>query len=478
MTESLDSTHRGGDLLTIACGATVILWAIAYIGLSPAVDAPPLLMAAIVLAGLLAAGFALGRWTARGISGGVKLGLILGGINFLIVASLQNRDLPDDATLADMLRVVGAGLLWVVGFTIVATSLTTIGLWLAVSTSKRQKIETVRDHTSDVRYPSPMADSRQQIATHDVSWTSWLAFIVAAATVPLLISGGIVTGLEAGLVVPDWLTTFGYPMMFYPLAMMQENPGVYAEHFHRLWGLLVGLSVIILMVHLFRVEKRAWVKALSVVVLLAIIVQGVIGAAWVLDTQLRHIAVGHGIFGQMVFATIACIAAFCSASWLADREPAVTPSASTERQASVALIVALILQLALGALYRHMRREHGDPMEGIHALYTHIFLAAIVAILAIFVGGRAWSKYTNMPALPRLGASLLLLVGAQILFGIAALVVVILGARVEHIPGWEVAFTTLHQATGAILLAVAALIAVWYWRLLKMPELKMPQERQ
>ena len=74
--------------------------------------------------------------------------------------------------------------------------------------------------------------------------------VVALTTVPLIVSGGVVTGLEAGMAVPDWLTTFDYPMMFFPLAKMQADTGVYVEHFHRLWGLLVGLSVIILVVPL------------------------------------------------------------------------------------------------------------------------------------------------------------------------------------------------------------------------------------
>ncbi|HRP63562.1 MAG TPA: COX15/CtaA family protein [Phycisphaerales bacterium] len=269
-----------GDLLAVALGTSVILWAVAYVGLSPAVNVPGAAMAAFALIGLVLAGVAIGRLTARGVNGGVKVGLLLGFINFLIVASLHGKE-----TTAEALRF---GAKWVIAFTVIAVALATLGAWIGS------------------RFP--------RTSTQPIRWTSRLATIVAITVLPLLVSGGIVTGLEAGLAVPDWLTTFDYPMMFYPMAEMQRVPGVYAEHFHRLWGLLVGLAVILLAVQLHRADSRAWLRWLSIAIILAVIVQGVLGAGWVLSTQLRSLAIMHGVFGQLVFSVIVAVAAFSSAT--------------------------------------------------------------------------------------------------------------------------------------------------------------------
>ena len=97
-------------------------------------------------------------------------------------------------------------------------------------------------------------------------------------------------------------------MMFYPLVKMQESEHVYAEHFHRLWGLLVGISVMALLVHVHLVETRTWVKRLAIIILLAVIIQGILGGTRVTENNVP-LAIVHGVFGQAVFATIVCMAA-------------------------------------------------------------------------------------------------------------------------------------------------------------------------
>ena len=49
------------------------------------------------------------------------------------------------------------------------------------------------------------------------------------------------------------------------------------EHGHRLYGAAVGLATIVLAVWFLAFERRRWMKALGVLALLAVIVQGVLG---------------------------------------------------------------------------------------------------------------------------------------------------------------------------------------------------------
>ncbi|MEM7228516.1 MAG: hypothetical protein AAF432_06845 [Planctomycetota bacterium] len=418
-----------GALTTIALGTSVVLWAIAYIGLAPTVRAPEWALLPIVAMGLLAAGFFVGRSTTLGMRGGIGVGLLLGAINFIIVASLNGKE-----STAEALTV---GLLWIGGATVVSIVLAMIGT--AIGTTFRSASASSAD------------------------WTPRLALLVALTTLPLLISGGIVTGLEEGMAVPDWLTTYRYPMMFYPMSMMQEDAGVYVEHFHRLWGLLVGLSVIMLLVQMRRTRQRPWLQHLSIGILVAVIIQGILGGTRVTEDNIA-LAIMHGIFGQVVFSTIVLMAAFTTLRWKqADRQAAST---SSDFQLSLALVILLVGQLALGAVYRHLNL-HPEFAAGFKhsVLGLHILVACIVAFVAITVGVRAKTVHAKAIALPTLGVALMVIVSLQLLLGIGAAALVMMRGEAVAIPAMEVAITTLHQATGACLLGTAVLAAAWVRRL-------------
>ena len=42
-----------------------------------------------------------------------------------------------------------------------------------------------------------------------------------------------------------------------------------------------------------------------------------------------------------------------------------------------------------------------------------------------------------------------------------------LATPIEHIPLWEIVFTTAHQATGALLLGLSTMLMLWTRRLLR-----------
>src|SRR4051812_45788032 len=77
------------------------------------------------------------------------------------------------------------------------------------------------------------------------SYNRWLhrfALLTAIATLGLIGIGGLVTSHEAGMAVPDWPTTFGYNMFFFPIS--QWVGGIFYEHTHRLMASVVGLLVV------------------------------------------------------------------------------------------------------------------------------------------------------------------------------------------------------------------------------------------
>lgn len=446
--------RSAADILALGFGTSIAMWTAGYfcrlLG-GPAFPTPLLL--ALLLTGLLAGGYLAGRCTQRGVAGGARTGLLAGAINLLLVASLITGQTPRDIRLA--------ALLWIPGTLAVSAALGALG--------------------------AAAGRARRPAAAGEPNWSGWLAGAAAGATAVLLAAGGLVTAFDAGLAVPDWPNTEGFNMFLYPLARM--TGGVYLEHSHRLLGSLVGLTTLTLAVHIHRSPAGRRLKALAWLALAGVIVQGILGGLRVTgtftlstDPQATRpsvvLAIVHGVFGQLVFAALAAVAAGRSRRFQQARPPARHASAGTDRVLGIALLVLLVVQLALGALVRHFTwalhtlpyglaapPDHLVEIGG-RALSVHITVAVLVALAAVGAGARAWGLYEHHPPLPRLGLVLLALTGLQLALGVAALIVTGDDAPSRPPRALDAAITTAHQVVGAALLAAAVLLVLWNRRLL------------
>ncbi len=122
----------------------------------------------------------------------------------------------------------------------------------------------------------------------------------------------MVTSKNAGLAVPDWPTTFGYNMFFFPFS--KWIGGIFFEHVHRLIASTVGFLTIILAVWLWRSESRRWVRNLGYAALGAVVLQGVLGGLRV--TMLKdEIGIFHACLAQAYFGLLIVIALVTSPFW-------------------------------------------------------------------------------------------------------------------------------------------------------------------
>ncbi len=80
-----------------------------------------------------------------------------------------------------------------------------------------------------------MSRSRYNPALHA------FAVLTALATLVLLGVGGLVTSHGVGQAVPDWPTTYGYHMFFFPFSKWVG--GIFYEHAYRLAGLRCRFSL-------------------------------------------------------------------------------------------------------------------------------------------------------------------------------------------------------------------------------------------
>jgi cytochrome c oxidase assembly protein subunit 15 len=298
-------------------------------------------------------------------------------------------------------------------------------------------------------------------------WSASFARIAVFATLLLLAMGGIVTGNEAGLAVPDWPNSFHSNMFFYPLSRM--TGAIYYEHAHRLFGSLVGLTTLAFAVVIFVDDRRGWLRGLAGFAFLLVCVQGVLGGLRVTGSFTTssdaaalapnlHLAVAHGITAQIFFALLVSMAAFTSESWRSELKPVPKGEAAEDLiSGSTWLVGAVLLQLLLGALLRHFHMSFS----------WHVSMAVVVIVIVLMNGVRA-SVHNDVPVVPRVGKGLLHVVSLQVVLGVGALATTL--ADEGAIARAQVPVTTLHQTVGALVLGYAVLLRVWSARFLSPAE--------
>ncbi len=429
------AARGGADVLALAFGTTVAMWVCGYLLLLPAIRRP-FASGIVLLILLIAGGRTAGEVSGRGWRGGLWVGLVAAVLNLLVLGSFLGGRAPNS--------LVPSAALWLPGWLLLGAGLGALGgmqgAWVG------------RARTRDARSPCAW------------DWTSAFCWVAAAATFFLLIIGGIVTGSASGLAVTDWPNSFGYNMFLFPLTRM--TGGVYYEHAHRLFGSLVGLTALVLAVHLQRFDPRPRVRALGWAALGLVVVQGILGGLRVTGrftmsaspgqtSPSTALAIVHGVVGQLVFAALVALAVVTTARWRSDAPPLARPSAATDRSLARLFVGVLIIQLVLGSILRHVGA----------GLFAHIAFAIIVAVCGLALGVRSWGLYPEARPLTRTGRAIIYLIAIQVGLGIFAAVIVDGRLGQPNPPTRDAIVTTLHQANGAILLATAVALLLWLERL-------------
>ncbi len=470
--------------MVIGFATTVVMWLIAFFMHLQGLTAEPWVTGVALLFAQFGGSILAGRFASQGRSAwklGLSTGLTIGILNLLILGSVLTEPAR---THADEALRPNAGMM-VAGYLFLSLS---VGLLGSVIGS---------------RLLSPKIDQPDQ--DHD-RWVTRFAWVAAFAVVPVLFTGGLTTSNQAGLAVPDWPNTYATNMFLYPVSSM--TGGKLYEHTHRLFGSLAGVAAL----GLFLYSCSAWIgarragserrsfyglaSALSLAAGLAVLTQGIIGGYRVIladgadeterwtsevqaiateeitrsfstttdNTTSLGLAVVHGMTGQLTFALLCIIATVLSLRWLKSSAEQRTPDFMF-RFASAGLAITLILQLSLGSVTRHFQHTH--------ALFAHMGFSVIVTGFAIFAAARGITKHAQSRPIAPIAKGVLAVVLTQFLLGWVALMVVVphydeaLGTTptTAERPAASVLVATMHQMTGAALLALAVLLAFWAYRL-------------
>jgi len=271
-------------------------------------------------------------------------------------------------------------------------------------------------------------------------WLHRYAILVAVCTLFLVIAGASVTSKEAGLSVPDWPLSYGQ-------VIPEMTGGVLFETGHRMIATVVGTLTIILAIWIARVEKRGWMKRLGWVALSLVVAQGLLGGATVLLLQPAPISIAHACLAQLFFSVTVAIAVFTSRKWQEGPEPVEDYGWPSLRSLALVTPVLVLLQIGLGAGFRH--RAFG--------LLPHVTGAIIVPLVILLLGSFVLHQFPKHRSLRPAAVGLLTITFAQVVLGIVAYV-----ARMNaaDYPLAMVLTTVAHVATGGLTLAASVVLSI------------------
>jgi cytochrome c oxidase assembly protein subunit 15 len=277
------------------------------------------------------------------------------------------------------------------------------------------------------------------------------ALVALGIMLSLIFVGGLVTSTRAGMAVPDWPSTFGSNMLLYPLGPTVPI-SVFLEHAHRLFGMLLGATVLTLTVWTLVSSRSRLVKGWAVALFLLVCLQGLLGGERVIRNA-QALALVHGVSAQLLAAGLAMLAAYLSPAYAGALHAPRPARVRRARALVTASMHSLLLQIALGAAYRHFPNAHG--------LWTHAIFALVVAVLVALAGFAAGALRGEHDAdLPHFraarcaGTTAATLVGVQFLLGWFAFFMA--GDTHAATAPLHVLVRTAHQANGALLVAATA----------------------
>jgi len=160
------------------------------------------------------------------------------------------------------------------------------------------------------------------------------------------------------MAVPDWPTTYGYNMFFFPFSKWVG--GIFYEHTHRLVASGVGLLTTVLALWLFGRKARPLLRWLGICLLL-----GGIGAGLFLRVQ-----------DALVLGVVGVLSLCASFVW-----PSGEPAPPRLRRLGIIAFAAVVLQGVLGGL---RVTEMKDEIGIFHATLAQLFLA-LTCVIALFL---------------------------------------------------------------------------------------------
>jgi len=290
-----------------------------------------------------------------------------------------------------------------------------------------------------------------------------IAILLSGMTVALLVAGALVTSNEAGDSVPDWPVSFGRWL----ISSNNFVANVRFEYSHRVIAGVVGLTTLLLAVWAHFSERRPWMRKLGLVAFAGVVAQAGIGGLRVLFPEYKAlIAVPHALVAQSFFAVVVALAVFTSRSWSAAHE--VKPDAAVwpMRKLVAATVGAVLIQLVLGAGFRHQA----------FGIIPHILGAVVVTVLIVSTAVVLMRRHKHDDYLARPGKLAVRLLALQLGLGVAAYLARLASAGNPQPLEPMISLTVAHLVVGGLTLATMVVLALRCYQVLAPRREQAPEE--
>jgi len=274
-----------------------------------------------------------------------------------------------------------------------------------------------------------------------------LAVVLSVLTVALLVAGALVTSNEAGDSVPDWPLSFGR-------WLINSNSfvaNVRYEYSHRFIAGIVGATTLLLAIWTFFSERRRWMRSLALCAFAGVVAQAAIGGLRVRFPEYKAmIAIPHALVAQSFFALIIAMAVFTSRSWLLPRSSEPDNANLPLRRLASVTVAAVLIQLVLGAAFRHQA----------FGIVPHIIGAIAVTVLIALTVFAVWPRHIQEEYLIRPARLVALLLVVQLGLGIAAYFARLASKSDPQPLEPMISLTVAHLVVGALTLATMVVLAL------------------
>lgn len=270
------------------------------------------------------------------------------------------------------------------------------------------------------------------MSTNQNPWLHRYAVVVAACTLLLIITGALVTSNE--------------PVSPTVSQSLVDSRGLSnLEQVHRSAALPVIVLTLGLAVWLSLAKKSRWLRSVVWATMAALVLEGVLGEQAALRWLSPTTNFSHAYLAQLFFSCTVAITVFTSPDW--NRSAEMVENRLSLRTMSLFVPALVLLQVALGAAYRHQAM----------GVLTHIFGALVVAVFVLLVGVLVVKQYPGHRSLRPAAVALMSITGLQVLLGFAAFLTLLMTNQATP-P--VVISTVAHVAAGALTLAVSVVLAI------------------
>jgi heme A synthase len=280
-----------------------------------------------------------------------------------------------------------------------------------------------------------------------------LAILLAAMTLLLLVAGALVTSNEAGDSVPDWPLSFGRWL----IQSSNFVANVRYEYSHRVIAATVGLITAILAIRAWTSERRPLIRRLALIAFAGVLMQALLGGIRVWSPAIKPvIAVIHALVAQSFFGLIVALVLLTSADWWKPKPLKEDARFPSTRRLAVTTVCAVLMQLVLGAGFRH----------GAFGVLPHLVGALAVSSLVIWTALIVLHRYGVDAYLRRPALAMLVLLSCQVGLGVSSYM-----ARLKSqfdVQPLEpmISLTVAHVVVGALTLASVVALTLRCWRTL------------